>query len=196
VNLLPNWRAGGSFGSSPPAFKEGDRAWTGAAIAEIPDLSEMRIELKLEEVERGKLNLGQPARIRVDAIPEKEFHAKLDWISPIANLVFRSFPPEKLFPARATLDKLDPRLRPGMSATADIVVESQPGVLMIPVKSSFQQNGKPAVYIQKGQGFQVRQIEVGKRNDEDLVVLKGLKEGEMVTLESPADAAKRAKKKL
>ena len=55
VNILPNFRAQGSFGSAPPPFKEGDAAWTGAAIAEIPDLSNMRIELKLEEVDRGKL---------------------------------------------------------------------------------------------------------------------------------------------
>ena len=39
VNILPNWRSQGSFGSSPPPFKEGDNAWTGAEIAEIPDLS-------------------------------------------------------------------------------------------------------------------------------------------------------------
>ena len=67
VNILPNFRAPGSFGSSPPPFKEGDRAWTGAPIAEIPDLSEMRIDLKLEEVDRGKIKLGQKIRIRVDA---------------------------------------------------------------------------------------------------------------------------------
>ena len=39
VNILPNFRSSGSFGSAPPPFKEGDRAWTGAAIAEIPDLT-------------------------------------------------------------------------------------------------------------------------------------------------------------
>lgn len=194
VNLLPNFRAGGSFGSSPPPFKEGDRAWTGAAIAEIPDLSEMRIELKLEEVDRGKVKLGQPMKIRVDAIPEKEFRADLDWISPIAALVFRTFPPEKLFPARATLKNLDPRLRPGMSATAEIIIESQPNALLIPAKASFTQNGKPAVWVQKGHQFETRSIQVGKRNEDDLVVLSGLKEGELVTLENPTEAAKRAKK--
>ena len=196
VNILPNFRAGGSFGQSPPPFKEGDRVWTGAAIAEIPDLSEMRVELKLEEVDRGKLKLGQPVRVRVDAVPEKEFNAEMDWISPIAQLVFRTFPPEKLFPARATLKNLDPRLRPGMSASAEIIVERQPGVLLIPARASFMLNGKPAVYVQKGQQFLTRAIDVGKRNDEDLVVLKGLKEGELVTLENPAEAAKRGKKKL
>ncbi len=196
VNILPNFRAGGSFGQSPPPFKEGDRVWTGAMIAEIPDLSEMRVELKLEEVERGKLKLGQAVRVRVDAVPEKEFDADMDWISPIAQLVFRTWPPEKLFPARATLKKLDPRLRPGMSATAEIIVDKEPNVLLIPARASFQKNGKPTVYIQKGQQFLTRTIAVGRRNDEDLVVLSGLKEGELVTLEKPEEAAKRARKKL
>jgi multidrug efflux pump subunit AcrA (membrane-fusion protein) len=132
----------------------------------------------------------------VDAIPEKEFHATLDWISPIAALVFRSWPPEKSFPARATLKNLDPRLRPGMSATAEIIIEKQPNAMLIPVKSSFTQNGKPMVYVQKGQHFVTRAVEVGKRNDNDMVVLSGLKEGEIVTLENPIEAAKRAKKKL
>ncbi len=197
VNILPNFRAGGSFGQSPPPFKEGDQAWTGAAIAEIPDLSEMYIDLKLDEVDRGKLRLGQAVRIRVDAIPEKEFHAKLDWISPIAALIFRGGGnSEKTFPARATLNNLDPRLRPGMSASAEIIIEREPNSLLIPVRASFTQKDKPAVYIQRGDQFLIRTITVGKRNEEDMVVLSGLKEGDLVTLESPAEAARRAKKKL
>jgi multidrug efflux pump subunit AcrA (membrane-fusion protein) len=75
-------------------------------------------------------------------------------------------------------------------------VEKEPNVLLIPVRASFLANGKPTVYIQKGQRFLTRTIEVGKRNDEDLVVLKGLREGELVTLEKPEEAAKRARKKL
>src|SRR5262249_9405760 len=86
VNVLPNFRSQGSFGQATPPFKEGDNAWTGAEIAEIPDLSQMYVDLKLEEVDRGKLKLGQEVRIRVDAIPDKEFTAVLDWVSPIAGL--------------------------------------------------------------------------------------------------------------
>lgn len=196
VNLLPNFRSQGSWGSAPPPFKEGDSAWTGAAIAEIPDLSEMRVELKLEEVDRGKIKLGQQVRLRVDAVPDKEFFAELDWISPIAALQFsRGFGmSEKSFPARATLKNLDPRLRPGMSATSEIIIESVPKALLIPVRASFMHGGKPAVYVQRGQEFQIRHIEVGKRNDTDMIVLKGLREGEMVAMENPVEAAKRAKK--
>jgi HlyD family secretion protein len=196
VNILPNFRTGGSFGQSPPRFKEGDNAWTGAAIAEIPDLSEMRIELKLEEVDRGKLKVGQPVKIRVDAIPDKEFTAELDWISPIAAVIFNAGASSKVFPCQATLKALDPRLRPGMSASAEITIERQPNALLIPIRASFTDNRKPAVYVQQGQQFVKKPIEVGRRNEEDLVVVGGLKEGEVVTLESPAEAAKRAKKKL
>jgi len=195
VHVLGNFRASGSWGSKPPPFKEGDTAWTGASIAEIPDLSEMRIELNLEEVERGKLELGQPVRIRVDAIPDREFNADLDWVSPIAEQKFRgSGPSEKTFPARATLRSLDDRLRPGMSASAEVIIESIPNAIMIPERASFLHNGKPAVWVQKGKKFEIREIEVGKRNETDIAVTSGLAEGEMVALEDPAEAAKRAKK--
>jgi multidrug efflux pump subunit AcrA (membrane-fusion protein) len=195
VNILPNFRASGSFGSAPPPFKEGDRAWTGAAIAEIPDLNSMRIELKLDEVDRGKLELGQTVKLRVDAIPEKELEATLDWISPIAAVIYRGMGlSDKTFPARATLKQVDPRLRPGMSASAEILIETQKNVLMIPARSSFVHRGKPAVYVQRGQNFEIRQIEVGKRNENDIVVTGGLQDGEQVTLENPAEAMKRAKK--
>jgi len=195
VSILPNFRSQGSFGSMPPPFKEGDSAWTGAAIAEIPDLTSVRIELRLEEVERGQVQLGQQVRVRVDAIADKEFLAELDWISPVATLNFsRLASAEKIFPAYATLKSVDPRLRPGMSGSAEIVIESEAKALLIPARASLLANGKPAVYIQKGQNFVLRQIEVGKRNETDIVVRRNLQEGEVVALENPIEAARRAKK--
>jgi len=195
--VLPNFRSMGTFGQSTPPFKEGDNVWNGAEILEIPDLSDLYIDLKLEEVDRGKIQLGQPVKVRVDAIPDKEFEAALDYISPIAALIFKGgSTPEKTFPARATLKHLDERLRPGMSASAEVIIERVPEQLLIPARSSFDNNGRPAAYVQIGKQFVVRPIEVGKRNDEDIIVTGGLKEGEIVTLESPADAAKRAKKKM
>ncbi len=197
VNVLSNFRSQGSFGQSTPPFKEGDNAWTGAEIAEIPDLSEMYVDLKLEEVDRGKLRLGQEVRIRVDAIPDKEFTAKLDWISPIAALVFKGgSTAEKTFPARATINKLDERLRPGMSASTEIIIEREPNSLLIPTRASFAKDGKPAVFEQVGKSFVTRQIQLGRQNDDDVIVTGGLKEGDVVTLENPAESAKRAKKKL
>jgi multidrug efflux pump subunit AcrA (membrane-fusion protein) len=81
-----------------------------------------------------------------------------------------------------------------MSASGIILIESQPNVLLIPNKASFLQAGKPHVWVEKGSSFQARAIEVGKRNENDIVVLSGLKDGERIALENPAEAAKRAKK--
>ena len=67
---------------------------------------------------------------------------------------------------------------------------------MIPTRASFARNGKPAVFQQVGKAFVVRQIEIGKQNDDECVVTGGLKEGDVVALENPAESAKRAKKKL
>jgi HlyD family secretion protein len=195
VNILPNWRSQGSFGSTPPPFKEGDNAWTGAEIAEIPDLSSMRIEMKLDETDRGRIQLRQEAKVRVDAIPEKMFTANVDYISPIAEILWKGMGlTQKVFPTNATLKNLDARLRPGMSASAEIILEDQPDVLLIPVQASFSDHGRPAVYVQHGDKFRLRHIEVGRRNDTDLVVTSGLRAGEAIALEDPIEAAKKAKK--
>jgi len=205
VNILPNTFVNGQFGQTPPAYKEGDDVRIGSPIAEIPDLTPMYVDLKMDEVDRGKLKLGQAVRVRIDAIPDREFTAELNWISPIAALVFKGINAsggrpspntEKTFPARAQLKNLDQRLRPGMSSTAEVIIERQPAALLIPVRASFTDNGKPAVYIQQGQQFKLRYIQIGKRNDDDLVVTSGLTEGDLVTLEDPIEAAKKAKKKL
>ena len=196
VNLLPNFRSRGSFGRAMPPFKAGDDVWAGAEIAEIPDLSSLYIDLKLEETERGKTQLGQAVRVHVDAVPGQDFPAEIDFINPIALLVFKGgSTPDKQFPARATLKSADPRLRPGMSASAEIIIEREANMLLIPIRSTFSTTDGPAVYVQIGDEFVVRQVQVGRRNDDDIIVTGGLKEGEIVTLESPAEAAKRAKKK-
>ena len=69
-----------------------------------------------------------------------------------------------------------------------------PNSVLIPVRASIIHQGKPAVYVRKGQDFVIRPIQVGKRNDTDMIVLSGLREGEEVALENPIEAAKRAKK--
>ena len=203
VNLLTNFRASGTFGrGGAPPFKEGDNAWTGAQIAEIPDLSSLYLDLKLDEVDRGKIALGQQVNIRVDSIPDKEFPAELDFIAPAAALVFNgvgadmSASTQKYFPARATLKAVDDRLRPGTSSSAEIIIEKKPDSLMIPLQANFDKGGKPAVYVQSGKDFKLRMITVGKKNDEDWVVTGGLQEGEVVTLADPVKIAKAAKKKL
>ena len=67
VVYLPNYSQG--WMNAKP-FKVGDRAWSGAALAEIPDLSTLEMEGKLEEIDRGRMAAGATVRVRVDALPE------------------------------------------------------------------------------------------------------------------------------
>ena len=191
VNILPNNRAQGSFGTSRPPFQEGDTVWTGAVLAEIPDLSSLRVEFRVEEIDRGRVQEGQPVRIRVDAVPEARLAGKVDWLSPIATLVFRRLPPEKNFPAYASVDELHPRLQPGMSCTVDVIVERRPEVLVVPAKASFQIDGKPHVFVADGGSFRQRPIEVASRNSEDIVIASGVEEGERIALVNPRTEALR-----
>ena len=153
VNMLPNFRS--RFVRASSAAFQGRRPRLDRR-RDRRDSGSFR-NARRSQAGRGgsrQAEVGQSAQIRVDAIPDKEFTADLDWISPIAARHFtRRARREKTFPARATLKNLDPRLRPGMSATAEIIIESEPNALLIPARASFTQNGKPAVYVQKGQEF-------------------------------------------
>ncbi len=185
VQIRPNPRAQGSSRRSRPPFQEGDSVWAGAEIVDIPDLSTMVVEFRVEEIDRGRTRMGQKVRVRVDAVAGAVFEGKVEWLSPIATLIYRSFPPEKNFPARARIDKMDDRLRPGMSASVEVIVEERPDVLVIPSKASFQIDGKPTVFVRSGSGFRRRTIEVLVRNANEIVVSDALSEGEVIALENP-----------
>ena len=75
VNVLPNFRSGSMFGGQQE-FQEGDRAWPGAAILELPDLSSVHLEARLDESDRGRLQPQQDATVRIEAIPGKDFKAQ------------------------------------------------------------------------------------------------------------------------
>lgn len=185
IHILSNNRAQGSFGTARPPFQEGDTVWTGASIAEIPDLESLQIEFRIEEIDRGRVMEAQETRIRVDAVPDALLSGKVTWLSPIATLVFSRLPPEKNFPAQTSIDKIDERLRPGMSATVEIVVQRLPDVLVIPAKASTQIDGRPTVFVKDGTGYRRARIEVEATNGADIVVASGLDEDDVIALENP-----------
>jgi len=185
VQIRPNTRAQGSSSRSRPPFQEGDSVWAGAEIADIPDLSSMVVEFRVEEIDRGRARISQKVRVRVDAVAGAVFEGAIEWLSPIATLIFRRFPPEKNFPARARIAKIDDQLRPGMSASVEIIVEERPNVLVIPAKASFQIEGKPTVFVRSGNGFRRQTIDVLARNANEIVVSGDINEGEVIALENP-----------
>ena len=103
VTVLPNFRA--AMWPTPPSdFKEGDRAWPGAAIAEIPDLSQIRFDARIDEADRGRLNAKQQALVHIDAVPDKDFSANIREMSTLAKLDLSGWPPVKNFAIDIQID--------------------------------------------------------------------------------------------
>jgi RND family efflux transporter MFP subunit len=186
VNVMPNYRAGGPFGGGEVEFREGDRAWAGAAVVELPDLSSIHLQARLDETDRGRLTLGESAVIRIEAIPGREFKARIDQISVLARADFSSWPPTRLFDLRLVLLDADAKIRPGMSAIARIPTDRVADVTIVPIQTLFQKDGRPVVYRLDGTAFEEQPVEVTKRGRELAIVKAGVKPGDRIALRRPA----------
>jgi len=188
VSILNNGRAGGPM-SAGREFREGDRAWPGAAIAEVPDLTAVEVVVNVDEADRGRIHEGQTGTIRVDALPDRELAARVDSISTLAKVVFGGWPPAKQFEMRLRLTDPDPRLKSGMSAMANIATDRLEGQLLLPARAVFQKAGRQVVFARRGLGWDERPIVTGRRNADSVLVSSGIAEGDRVALRDPTEAA-------
>jgi multidrug efflux pump subunit AcrA (membrane-fusion protein) len=171
-------------------FREGDNVFAGMNLAEMPDLSTLLMDAKVEEIDRGRVAAGNEVRIRVDALPELAVPAKIGQISPMAELGIE-MPPTRSFRAYATIPHPDPRLRPGMNGGMDIVVKRIPNAISIPAKALFTREGKPIVYQAIRGTYRPLAVQVQASNPDEVAVA-GIPAGIMVAL---ADPEKRESKK-
>jgi HlyD family secretion protein len=186
VTILPNYRARNwSQGGSTPDFKEGDRAWSGAVIAELPDLSNVRMRARVDEDDRGRLRLNQAATVRIDALADKEFPATVAEISPIAKPDYSSWPFTKNFDIALQIQDADARIRPGLSAGARIAVVRIPGSILVPAEAVFEKNGHSLVYVLRRSHFEERTVDVARRSKTQILIAAGLGSGERVATRDP-----------
>jgi len=186
VNVLPNYRSGSIMGASPE-FRQGDRAWPGAAILELPDLSSVHLLARLDESDRSRLQVGQAATVRIEAVPGNDFKAKIDSISMLARVDYQgTWPPPRNFDLDLVLIDVDPRIRPGMTAIARIATERIPNVVLIPSEAIFQHDGATVVYELDGDHFQERRVQIQKRGKEQAVVGSGVDPGVRIATRRPA----------
>ncbi len=161
-------------------FQVGDQVWPGGVVAEIPDLSTLEMEGKVEEIDRGRIAVGQETRVRIDSLPELTMPADLIAISPLTEQGFE-WPRTSTFRAFGHIRQPDPRLRPAMNGNMDIVVSRIPNAISIPAKSVFTRSGKPIVYLADKGAYRAVEVELLARNPDEVAV-KGIQAGAMVTL--------------
>jgi len=181
ISLLQHWS-----GSNMTAYRPGDRAWPGAAIAELPDATTLRISARVDETERGRLAAKQPVTVQLNAIPDRQFTGHIEQIGAIASLDFSSgWPITRNFILEIVLDQSDPRFKPGITGQVTVIVERVPNAVTLPAQAVFQKSGQNVAYVWRGAQFEERSIEVRRRSGDRIMIAKGVSPGEQVALKDP-----------
>lgn len=182
ISLLQHWT-----GSSDAPYRPGDRAWPGAAIAELPDATTLRITARVDETERGRLAANQPVTVQLNAIPDRQFTGHVSQIGAIASMDFTSgWPITRNFILEIVLDQTDARFKPGLSGQVTVIVDRVPNAITIPAQAMFQKSGQNVAYVWRGTEFEEHNIEVGRKSGDRILVAKGLNAGEQVALKDPS----------
>lgn len=174
------------WGMQLPAFQVGDSARSGMAVAQIPDLKSWEISAKVGELDRGRLKVGQPVKVKVVALAGKEFTGKVKNMGGTAGPAW-----DRSFETRIALDAGAPELRPGMSSNLVISAEVLENVLWVPFQAVFESDGRTYVYRRTPNGFMPHDVTLVKRS-ESQVVLTGVNEGDVIAMSNPDQSTKPA----
>ncbi|HPR86926.1 MAG TPA: efflux RND transporter periplasmic adaptor subunit [bacterium] len=171
------------FGTNGRAkIKVGDTPWRGMTLVEIPDLSQMMIKTKVNEVFISQVRQDQQVVLAVDALPGERFYGKVMRVATLATR--ESGSDVKTFEVEILIDGADGRLRPGMTAQCQIITDRIKDKLFVPLESVIHKDDTTVVYIKKG-GFKRHEVQIGAKNSDFVVIEKGLKQGDLVALRDP-----------
>lgn len=159
----------------------GDALTVGAMVFQVVDDSRLRVEAPIDEADIGKVQVGQKATLRLDALPDH----------PVAGVVSRMDPTVRRDEKGARTLKLEVEvtdlkdamakgLRPGMSANVDVRVAEKDGLVYLPTNVIVGRGTKRTVYVVEGGMAKERQLQVGLNSWERSEVASGVQEGEEV----------------
>jgi HlyD family secretion protein len=166
----------------------------GSVIAVIADLSQILVEAEVGETEIVGVRMGQQARIKVDAIPDKEYHGRVVEIGSSAAVRQGAGAGVRYFTVKVAIDDADERLRPGMTSQVSIVTSSAPNTVAVPIQTVVERTadgkepgedeaGKPAKkYVFLARDGKAKQVEVttGISDATHVTILSGVKAGDPV----------------
>jgi RND family efflux transporter MFP subunit len=181
----------------------------GTVLFTVADLRSLIVRVNLNEVDIAKVAVGQPVRITLDAYPQKAFGGKVRFVAPAATVVDKI----KVFAIELALDELSDAYRTGMSANVEILGETRPQAVSIPLEALQRRDGKTVAYRLKkaltpaqidaareglagrlkftwlserwNEYFDAVPVEAGIATLERVEVVAGLAPGDEVSLEDP-----------
>lgn len=156
---------------------EGMRFAPGTAIYRIADLSTVWVIADVYEQDIARVRVGEPATVRIDAFPGRQFEAKVAYLYPTLNAATRTTP------VRLELANPDGLLRPGMFAHVDLATAGATARLTVPGSAIVDSGSRQVVLIAEGEGrFRPQEVRLGLRGREEVEILDGLANGERVVI--------------
>lgn len=152
-------------------------------VATLPDFSVMMSRTYVNEVDISKVKVNQKAEMVVDAFPEKKFTG---FVTEVANIgEQRPNQDARVFEVKIQINESDTILRPAMTTKNTIVTHVEEDVLFVPIEAIHGSNDLTWVYLQSGNRVVKKQVNVGIRNENQIIIMEGLEEGDMVLLTIP-----------
>ncbi|MCJ7751448.1 MAG: efflux RND transporter periplasmic adaptor subunit [Armatimonadetes bacterium] len=153
----------------------------GTDIVLLGDLTQMFVEVSLDEADVGRVRVGHPAEITIDAFPDEQFLGEITRVDPQAATTQNV----TTVLVKVRIEGADPRVKPGMTASCDFVVMEAKDVLRLPNRVVQRERGEAGVLVQRGTEPTRVPVEVGVVGDEYTEIREGLKEGDEVVVAAP-----------
>ncbi len=172
-------------------LEPGDLAQPGAEILRLGDLSQVKVEVHISELELSNIQPAQPAQVRLDAFRDRVFIGRVSQISPVAD------PTARLIPIEVTIPNEDERIGSGLLARVNfepttkqqvVIPETAIQMTTSPNNKSNQDQQTATVFVVNGRGeaatVQAKTVTIGKRANNRVEILSGLKPGEQIVVRS------------
>lgn len=157
-------------------------------LIKLPDLSRMKLVVKVHESHVNMVRRGMPAYVVLDSAPDQRFTGIVDRVAPLPDSQSRWGNPNlKVYNTEVHITDDMPDVKPGVSAKAEILITNIADTISVPIQAVTTLKGKQVVYVLSGNKHEPRPIEVGLFNTKLIQITQGLQAGERVLLSPPFD---------
>jgi len=171
--------------------KIGDTCWRAERVIEIPDLKRMIANGDVDEVDAGKVTVGQRVTIRLDAHPDDEIPGTITKVARTLQLQSQVRDPLKILRVEIALDRSDPAsMRPGMRFQGTIELARTKNALLIPREAVVAGAAGPKATRRNVFGVEEVALKVGRQNEKFVEVLGGVGDGDRVLVRKKEEKEK------
>ena len=154
-------------------------------IATLPDLSSMLSITYVNEIDISKVKVKQKVLLGIDAIPEKQLEGEVVSVANIGQPMPKS--DAKVFEVKIRIFGDVTGLKPAMTTSNIIQTASFQDTLFIPSEAVFENDSLQFVYLDNGK-ITKQIVDLGDKNDNYILIRKGLKAGDKILLTEPKNA--------